>query len=116
LKCVCGKEAVKPTSEISELIDVVTWSKDGLMYHDKLCLKCHQRVAKLWRKFKTSIIGIAYIVRYDKENDLFTISTYNEYGDRAYLSERQKQTVSAIKNLYTGETIFMEGDEITGVF
>jgi len=116
--CVCGKRATRDYSDIVDVVEEVIRVGDERVIrieYKKLCEKCYGRVKELSRRFDF-VGGIYYIVEYIRERDMFIIRARNEYGDSAVLSENWRHTRKTLRNPYTRETIFMEGDRIIGVF
>jgi hypothetical protein len=116
VKCICGKEATREVSEISEYIDVIEKNPKEwkIIYYKKVCESCFKRIKKLYKNFHFS--GILYDVEYNKDKDVFTIFSKNEYGDTAHLVEGSKYTRKYLRDLWTGEIVIMDNDEIVDVW
>ena len=108
--CVCGRLAEKALPK----------SIDGLFVrgraYEMVCEECYRRIERLYRRFRPSFGGyVSVTVVYDPEFRVFIISAFNEYGDSAYLSEDMSETKSLVRNIWTGETVILEGDRLVGV-
>jgi len=118
-KCICGKPGILPLpKKIDELVEIID-DKDGFGWsvvdYTKLCPACLRRVERLLRRFKPGFFPAYVSMVYDRKHDILTIKAGNEYGDTATISERSKSTFSAIRNLWTDETIILSDGEMTGV-
>ena len=109
-RCVCGREAVLA---IPDEWGLSVFRHGSVKPVDKLCRECFDRVQKLQDRFRFT--GVIYTVIYYPEENLFVMYSENEYGDRASLSERDRHLKKQIRSLWTGEVVFMDGDEVTGV-
>ena len=58
---------------------------------------------------------MAVTVLYDPDSRIFIIRAFfNEYGDSTYLREDMSETRSLVRNVWTGETVILEGDRVIG--
>jgi len=114
--CVCGAEAVKkiPQGLFHVLKDGYRDTLGDIYEYEMLCSRCYRRVMRLRRRFRFT--GVDYVIKYYESIDLFVIYSVNEYGDEAHMSERDKNVKKAIRDPWTGEIVFMNGDKVTGVF
>jgi len=108
---VCGRPAEKP---LPKGIDGL-FAKGKSKGFEKVCEECYMRIERLRSRFRPGFGCIAVTVVYDPSSRLFTISAFNEYGDSAYLSEDMRGAGSLVSNIWTGETVILEGDRIVGV-
>jgi hypothetical protein len=112
--CICGKEATRELKEIDESLAVV--EKEGLKVKEyfKVCENCFKRIKKLYKSFHFT--GVFYNVEYYRDKDIFAIYSKNEYGDEASLVEGRKYTRKYLRDLWTGEIVIMDNDEVIGVW
>ena len=112
--CFCGKIGTEPIpKKIDELIEI---RGEEIIEYPKVCKDCSARIKKLIERFKPSFFPDFVSVIYYRKSDTLVIKAGNEYGDRASLSERRKSTISSVKDLWTGEVVFLENGNIVGVF
>ena len=108
---MCGRPAEKP---LPEGIDGL-FAKGKSKGYEKVCEEYYRRIERLRGRLRPGFGYIAVTVVYDPSSRIFTIGAFNEYGDSAYLSEDMKKTKSLVRNIWTGETVILEGDEVVGV-
>jgi len=87
----------------------------GRRAYERICEKCYRRIRRLRSRFGPGLGCIAVTVAYDPTSKTLTIRAFNEYGDSAYLSEDTSETKSLVRNIWTGETVILEGDRVVGV-
>lgn len=111
--CVCGRLATKP---LPKGIDALYVKGHGFKEHHRVCEECYRRIERLDKRFKPSFGGsVAVTVVYDPESRIYTIRSFNEYGDSAYLSEDMGKTRSFVRDLWTREIVILDDGEFVGV-
>jgi len=106
--CVCGERAERSIPRGIDGLFVNSKSKD----YKRVCEEFYRRIEKLRSKFRPSLGGCMPVtVLYDPESRIFTIRAFNEYEGSAYLCENMGETRSLVKNIWTGETVILEGVE-----